>query len=221
MSTRERWQAYWSDKQDPLWGPPEDDLFYRRFGHELEALLVGQSRRRVLEIGCGNGLLYRLLQFDAAGYLGSDFSQSMLDDFSRRHPEARLVCTDGSRYAGEGQYDLIVSSGVLQYFSPAMLRSHLELSAGALAPGGLLLCAQLPWRTLRWRYLYGDLFRTSRTGLLPMALRWLRYRLQGDPLGHWFEPQELRRLAAPLGLQVEMLGSLTMPYRFHALLRRV
>lgn len=220
MSTMERWHAYWSDKQDPLWGPPEEDVFYQRYLHELEALLAGHDRRRVLEIGCGNGLLYRLLRFDPEGYLGLDYSQSMLDDFGRRHPEARLICADGSRYPGEGSYDLIISSGVLQYFSPAMVRSHLTVSAGSLAPGGLLLCALLPWRSLRWRYLYGDLFRTSRVGLLPMAVRWLRYRFQGDPLGHWFEPQELRRLAAPLGLEVEMLGSLTLPYRFHALLRR-
>ena len=111
---------------------------------------------RVLEIGCGTGLLTRaLLEAGIGGeWLITDASPEMLGRCRERLGETaqrRFAVLDGEHGTPDGgPYDLVCSSLALQWFedAPAALRRM----AGWLAPGGHCLATTLgPGSFAQWR----------------------------------------------------------------------
>ena len=99
---------------------------------------------RVLEIGCGVGLLlFRLLE-RCGHYVGTDFSQAALDTIAAAlPPEARdrveLLHADArdTLALGERRFDTTVVNSVIQYFpSVDYLLSVLDDAVARTAPGG-------------------------------------------------------------------------------------
>ncbi len=101
--------------------------------------------RRVLEIGCGTGLLLHRLAPECEHYLGTDFSESALrqirrarawDDLSGRVDLSRRLADDFSGI-DPGSVDTVVINSVVQYLPSieAVLRV-LEGAAEATGPGG-------------------------------------------------------------------------------------
>ncbi|WP_251881886.1 dethiobiotin synthase [Achromobacter sp. Marseille-Q4954] len=111
------------------------------------ALLPLPRRPRILEIGCGTGLLTQALarRIGPADWTVTDIAPGMLAA-AQRGPSlpgrARYQLLDGEHPAGlEGGYDLICSSLAVQWFSD--LNAGLGRLAALLAPGGCLAVATL------------------------------------------------------------------------------
>jgi SAM-dependent methyltransferase len=126
-------------------------------------VLAGYARKsgahHILDIGCGNGLLYRELggpSFNGS-YLGIDWSISALP----RGPHGaghNFICGDASNLPLRSTFDLIVLSEVL-YYLPDPEATVRELRK-MLRPTGLLLISvyQPPEnRPSRWRETVRDL----------------------------------------------------------------
>jgi pristinamycin I synthase-3/4 len=98
--------------------------------------------RRVLEVGCGAGLLAARLVPHVERYRGIDFSAPALDRARRRLPERpgiELVQGLADDWSGiePGAFDLVVINSVAQYFPSAdYLRRVLTAAVNAVAPGG-------------------------------------------------------------------------------------
>ncbi len=103
--------------------------------------------RRVLEIGCGTGLLLFRVAPHCERYVGADFSRAALD-FVARHlaglPEVEQVelsqrTADDFSGLAPGSFDLVVLNSVVQYF-PGIdyLVRVLSGAAELLAPGGAI-----------------------------------------------------------------------------------
>lgn len=113
-------------------------------------------RPRILEIGCGTGLLTQALaaRLGPADWTVTDISPAMLAR-ARQGPAlpgaARYQVLDGEHPQGlPGDYDLICSSLAVQWF--ADLNGGLGRLAGLLAPGGHLAVATLAEGTFaEWR----------------------------------------------------------------------
>ena len=82
------------------------------------------SRRRVLEIGCGSGLLLTRIAPDCESYTGLDFSASVieqLDGYVRQRPDlSRVELRQGLahelEFLQDGSVDLVILNSVVQYF---------------------------------------------------------------------------------------------------------
>jgi amino acid adenylation domain-containing protein len=103
--------------------------------------------KRILELGCGSGMLLLRLAADCEQYRGCDFSQNALDSIAEVLPEGvrervSLVCRTADDFAGEEaeSYDVVVLNSVVQYFPDiAYVLKVLQGAARVLRPGGTIV----------------------------------------------------------------------------------
>lgn len=115
---------------------------------------------RVLEIGCGTGLLGEALldRLPRARWLMTDIAPAMVERARMRfaaRPDIRFAIMDGERPDAIGPFDLICSSLSLQWFTE--LRSAVTRLRALLAPHGRLAFTTLAAGSLlSWRQAHGD-----------------------------------------------------------------
>jgi amino acid adenylation domain-containing protein/thioester reductase-like protein len=100
---------------------------------------------RVLEIGCGTGLVLLSLAPQTSSYIGTDISVLALSDLRSRlagpaFSHVRLVAAAAHEAVAEAtDVDLIVINSTVQYFPhPEYLRDLLNFCVSRLAPGGCI-----------------------------------------------------------------------------------
>ncbi|MFL6199847.1 MAG: amino acid adenylation domain-containing protein [Thermoanaerobaculia bacterium] len=104
--------------------------------------LLALPHRRMMEVGCGTGLLLFRLAPVAERYLGTDFSAVALEQVRAgldRLPQVELDCRLADDWTGvaPGELDLVVLNSVVQYFPGVdYLARVLEGAVAAVAPGG-------------------------------------------------------------------------------------
>ncbi|MEZ6055210.1 MAG: class I SAM-dependent methyltransferase [Planctomycetaceae bacterium] len=210
---RKSWKAMWEGETTPHWEVVP-------MAAELSLLFSGAKRDRVLEIGCGNGILFDLLGFSQSeNYHGVDLSSSMIDEFRKRKPTVSLSVGPAEKYEDGNQYDLIFSNGLVQYFDLEMLDEMLTRSMRMLAPHGRIIMASIPWRATRNHFYRGDLTKNPRAGAI-QYLKSLISSWKGNFMGRWYDPREIQKAADRQGLNLTLAGSLYYPYRFHAIFNR-
>ncbi|WP_055696830.1 non-ribosomal peptide synthetase [Streptomyces silaceus] len=110
------------------------------------ARILALKPRRVLEIGCGTGLLLSRIAPHCESYHGTDISRAALDFVRTRlideRPELAGVtlshhAADEVAGAGDGPFDVVILNSVVQYFpDAAYLRTVLGQALESVAPGG-------------------------------------------------------------------------------------
>ena len=114
-------------------------------GQMLQQRLADAHGLRILDAGCGTGLIGKHLRPLAETLVGVDLSSRMLEHAERtgsydQLTKADLVdfLSDANQTSDDSQkYDLIVAGDVLNYFGD--LTEIVELLLGAIRPGGHLL----------------------------------------------------------------------------------
>ncbi len=104
--------------------------------------ILALQPKRVLEIGCGTGLLLFRIAPECTKYWGTDFSQASLD-YIRQHvvflPQVTLLQRMATDFEGveAESFDAVILNSVVQYFpSIDYLLYVLEGAVKVLAPGG-------------------------------------------------------------------------------------
>ncbi|HVZ39804.1 MAG TPA: condensation domain-containing protein [Candidatus Kapabacteria bacterium] len=108
---------------------------------------------RVLEIGCGTGMLLFRIAPDAGSYVGTDFSQPVLDllerelgGMERPLPGVKLLHRTATDFSGiePGSFDTVILNSVAQYL-PSIddLLRVIEGAVASLSPGGRIFIGDL------------------------------------------------------------------------------
>ena len=219
-STVEKYREFWADKTTPL-SRGDSPEFLRLTSAELRLLFQGRNPASVLEIGCGNGRLFDYLGFSPRFYRGVDFGPRMLETFRKNHSELDLIEAEGSSYVDDRTYDLILAHDVISQFSPNMLAEHCRNARRMIHSDSLLIWTCILWRSLRHTY---DLGMWSNGGS-PSIFRWAKSQIRRmagrEVMGRWYTPREISRIADQNSLSARFFGSISHPYRFHAVLHPV
>ncbi|NHA66443.1 bifunctional PIG-L family deacetylase/class I SAM-dependent methyltransferase [Phycicoccus flavus] len=139
----EPFDAMYDDGPDP-WG--FRGSFYESRKRDLTAALLGRERyRRVLEIGCADGLLTRRLAGRADEVVAVDVSARALEQ-ARRDAPAHVAWVRGRAPGAvpDGPFDLVVVSEVGYFLTPVELLATLRRVHAALAPEGEVVLVH--WR---------------------------------------------------------------------------
>ncbi len=117
---------------------------------------------RVLDLGCGNGRFYDLLEDRSVGYVGLDISEGLLREARKRHPEATFVRGDATELPfQDASFDAVFSFAVLHHIPSEELRARfISEMRRVLRPGGTLIVSA-------W-----SLYDASH--LLPLLWSWTR-----------------------------------------------
>lgn len=218
-STSERFRKFWADKKSPLHGNDSRE-FYQNIAVELKALFPSGLSSRVLEIGCGDGSLFRYLDLPSENYTGVDFSPILLDLFRSRHPELQLRCAEGSSFLeSSSKYRLIFSHGVVQHFDREMLHHHFENARRMMSADSVLLCASVLDRSQRNRYEAGLHTKGLAARMIRIAKSSVLRMLALDVMGYWYSREEFATIALAHGFEASFANSQVFSYRFHATLR--
>jgi malonyl-CoA O-methyltransferase len=133
-----------------------------RVADQLMAELPAIEPGRILEIGCGTGLLTERLaaRYPDRPLEAMDLSPAMVREAARRlagEPHVIFFAADIRRLRRKARYDLAVSSSALHWATP--LETAFRRIAVALAPGGWFVAALMTEGTLgELRRLRAELF---------------------------------------------------------------
>jgi natural product biosynthesis luciferase-like monooxygenase protein len=160
------WRTIWDEKYEEIEGAVEVDGMFNTTGYnssytsgpiaddemrawveETASRIAGLGPRRVLEIGCGTGLLLFRLAPSCARYVGVDVSATALGQVEAKLGEAELATVvslrelegDAIDQLEEERFDTIVLNSVAQYFPDlAYFLRVVEKAFGLLSPGGTM-----------------------------------------------------------------------------------
>jgi amino acid adenylation domain-containing protein len=167
--------------QSSYTGAPIEAAQMRIWRDSRVAMLRELHPQRVLEIGCGTGLLLAELAPQSSCYVGTDFSAAALESVgrlaqSRGWTNVALHCRGADDFSelAEGSFDLVIINSVIQYFpSEEYLLAVLSGAAQRLRPGGTLFVGDV--RDLRLlQAFHADVQQTrARASLSRQELRQL------------------------------------------------
>ncbi|MEZ5317815.1 MAG: LLM class flavin-dependent oxidoreductase [Vicinamibacterales bacterium] len=173
----ERWQAVWDEThgglnrnapaadaafdtsgwRDSYTGEPTSEADMREWVDRTVARVLALRPRRILEIGCGTGLLLHRLAPACEHYTGVDFSptairrlQSAVDAAELDHVSLRVAAADTIGAQPDlGPVDVVILNSVVQYFPDVdYLVRVIERAAALVSPGGSLFVGDVRSRAL-------------------------------------------------------------------------
>ena len=130
------WNSSYTDQ--PL---PQSEL--QEWVHDRVAQLLATHPRRVLEIGCGTGMLLFRIAPHCAEYWGTDLSSASIDYVRQQlavkpMPQVQLCQRQAIDFSGlPPRFDRVIVNSVLQHFpSLSYLQRVLEQALQVIVPGG-------------------------------------------------------------------------------------
>ncbi|HEY4057476.1 MAG TPA: methyltransferase domain-containing protein [Kofleriaceae bacterium] len=129
----ERLAPYYDLMSRGLLVPFGGDTYFRKTVVNAWSIRPGD---RVLELGCGTGLMTRILLDRGAVVTSVDRSRPMLARANRRAPEATFIEHDVTTFAPTDRYERVVLSYVLHELTEQQRAAVLAIARAALAPFG-------------------------------------------------------------------------------------
>ncbi len=121
-------------------GYKERFSFVPRYGEDVMNLLTVKEGSRVIDLGCGNGVLSKTLSEKGYAVTGVDASESMIALARKTYPQLRFLVSDAMEFQLEEKADAIFSNAVFHWIDGKNQDRLVGNVAAQLKPGGELVC---------------------------------------------------------------------------------
>jgi ubiquinone/menaquinone biosynthesis C-methylase UbiE len=168
----------------------------------VEELLAVEKPGRLLDVGCGTGVMAPKLLERGWEFVGADVAPKMIEYARQRfaaHPKAQFhTGTLEALQFPAGSFDAVMAMGLVEYLSDNELCSVMHEMARALRPGGVLIVSAIQPNSLD-SILRRALALPTRL-LKPFYLKLRGKQFDLDPLVHRaFSARQLEELMADAG----------------------
>jgi SAM-dependent methyltransferase len=139
------WKAFWDSDHSIYVNARHKDVHYRDIAEQIAASVPGPSAR-VLDYGCGEALHAGLVAAVAREVVLSDTATNVCAATAKRfaaNPRIKVLATDAVAKLPNASFDLIVTNSVAQYLTETELERMLAMFRRLLAPGGVLIFADV------------------------------------------------------------------------------
>lgn len=89
--------------------------FVSHYGADLLPLLQAQPGQRILDLGCGTGILTHEIAQTGAEIMGIDNSAEMIDQAKKHYPEIDFKVMDGQDFTLDKPFDAVFSNAALHW----------------------------------------------------------------------------------------------------------
>lgn len=113
-----------------------DFSFVHRYGNSVTELIDAPSNSTVLDLGCGNGALSKVLQEKGFQVIGLDASKELLDIARKNNPEIRFIQGDATDFSLEKPVDVVFSNAVFHWIDEQRQQAMLQCVYSALKQHG-------------------------------------------------------------------------------------
>lgn len=110
--------------------------FVHQYGQDVAALIEAGPESTVLDLGCGNGALSKLLCDRGYRVTGMDASPELLEIARANHPELEFIQADAANFSLAKPVDVVFSNAVLHWIDRDRQRDMLKCVHDALAEYG-------------------------------------------------------------------------------------
>jgi len=122
-------------KAQQTWSPEtylRHGAFVSLLGEPVVQILAPKAGERILDLGCGEGILTEKIIESGADVLGMDNSAELIE--GAQHRGLKVVCMDALEMKFDNEFDAVFSNAALHWMSP--LSKVFENVFRALKPGG-------------------------------------------------------------------------------------
>lgn len=181
---------------------PAERYFLARFERNLECIedLVGDSRGKILDIGCGVGYFLRVARERGWDVAGLDLDKAAVDIACQHDIDVRWEVADEMSFS-DGEFDVVTLFNVIEHL-PAPQMTLKEIRR-VLKPGGLFVL-ETPTDDFALKYPIRLLYRLSG-GKITQPIRYL-YSSR-DTSGHVyrFSRETITRILEKAGFEVQKI----------------
>src|SRR5919108_121051 len=145
MGTFDNWRSFWDSDHSIYVNARHKDVHYGDIADQIAAMVPSPSAR-VLDYGCGEAIHADRVVRSAARLVLSDSAPTVRTALSAHfagEPRIEVLSPEGVAKLPDGGFDLIVANSLAQYLTPDELDGLLALWRRLLAPGGVLVIADV------------------------------------------------------------------------------
>jgi SAM-dependent methyltransferase len=145
MASMADWRSFWDSEHSIYVNARHKDVHYREIAEQIAAFVLGPSAR-VLDFGCGDAIHADMVAAVAAEVWLCDAAPSVRAAMAQRfagNPRIKVIAPEKVEKLAASSLDLIVANSVAQYLSRHELDRLLAVWRRLLAPGGVLIVADV------------------------------------------------------------------------------
>jgi SAM-dependent methyltransferase len=145
MAAMADWRSFWDSAHSIYVNARHKDVHYREIADQIAAFVPGREAR-VLDFGCGEAIHADRVAAVAGEVLLCESAASVRATMGTRfaaNPRIKVISPEQLDTMPDESLDLVVANSVAQYLTPAELDRLLGLWRRLLAPGGVLIVADI------------------------------------------------------------------------------
>lgn len=200
-------------REKPLWPPL------------LELLKKVEKGESVLDVGCGNGRILKILNEIGVEYLGVDQSHKLIEICKEKYPQSKFRQADIANLGDlpEHGFDWVFCVAVIHHLPgfDQRLAALKQLKNKIKDDGRIVLTTWNMWPEKKfsrmiWKFFFLKLLGRNKMDFGDVLFDWKRGSFASKRYYHAFTWQELRRLVKKAGLKVE--GSFKDKFNYYMVL---